>query len=48
MEAPVEYRSAVGAVDSCVPGIQLGGVYPRMAQVADHLAIVRSFAGRTG
>ena len=44
MSAPVEYRSAVGAIDTNVPGIELGGVFPKMAQVADKMAFVRSFA----
>ena len=46
MTAPVEFRSTVGAVQSNVPGIELGGVLPRMAQVADKMAFVRSFAHR--
>lgn len=44
MSAPVENRSTVGAVETNVPGIQLGGVFPRMAQVADKMAFIRSFA----
>ncbi len=44
MSAPSEYRSAVGAVQTKVPGIELGGVFPQMAQVADQMALVRSFA----
>jgi hypothetical protein len=44
MSAPMEYRSTVGAVQSNVPGIELGGVFPKMAQVADKMAFVRSFA----
>lgn len=46
MSAPVEFRSAVGAVKTNVPGIELGGVFPKMAQVADKMAFVRSFAHR--
>src|SRR4029077_20451215 len=44
MSAPVEYRSTVGAVKTNVPGIELGGVFPKMATVADRMAFVRSFA----
>src|SRR5947209_1160215 len=44
MSAPVEFRSTVGAVQTNVPGIELGGVFPRMARVADKMAFVRSFA----
>ena len=29
LEAPSEFRSTVGAVQSNVPGIELGGVFPR-------------------
>src|SRR5688572_24120522 len=44
MSAPAEFRSTVGAVQTNVPGIELGGVFPRMARVADKMAFVRSFA----
>jgi hypothetical protein len=44
MSAPKEYRSVVGAVKTCVPGIELGGVFPKMARHMDKLAVVRSFA----
>jgi hypothetical protein len=44
MSAPAEYRSTVGAVQSNVPGIELGGVFPKLAQAADRMAFVRSFA----
>jgi Protein of unknown function (DUF1501) len=44
MTAPAEYRSTVGAVKTNVPGIEIGGVFPKIAQVADRMAFVRSFA----
>jgi hypothetical protein len=44
MTAPVEFRSAIGAVQTNVPGIELGSVFPRMAKNMDKLAVVRSFA----
>src|SRR4051812_45305629 len=44
MTAPVEYRSVVGAVKTNVPGIELGGVFPKMAKQMDKWAVVRSFA----
>lgn len=44
MTAPMEFRSTVGAVQTNVPGIELGGVFPRMARVSDKMAFVRSFA----
>ena len=43
MSAPAEYRSTVGVVQANVPGIELGGVYPKMARIADKMAFVRSF-----
>ncbi len=49
MTAPVEFRSTVGAVQTNVPGVELGGVFPKMARVADKMAFVRSFAhGNSG
>jgi hypothetical protein len=44
MSAPAEYRSTVGALKTNVTGIELGGVFPRLAQNADKMAVVRSFA----
>jgi Protein of unknown function (DUF1501) len=44
MSAPVEFRSTVGAVQTNVPGIEFGGIFPKMAQCADKMAVVRSFA----
>ena len=44
MTAPAEFRSTVGAISTNVSGIELGGVFPEMAQVADKMAFVRSFA----
>jgi hypothetical protein len=44
MSAPAEYRSTVGAVQTNLPGIEFGGVLPKLAKLADKMAIVRSFA----
>jgi hypothetical protein len=44
MTAPMEFRSTVGAVKTNVAGCEIGGVFPKMAQVADRMAYVRSFA----
>ena len=44
MEAPSEFRSTVGAVDTKIPGVQIGSVFPKVATVADKMAFVRSFA----
>jgi len=46
MTAPAEFRSTVGAVQTSVPGLELGGVFPKMGRVADKMAFVRSFAHR--
>jgi hypothetical protein len=49
MEAPAEYRSMVGAVKTNVPGVHIGGLFPKMARRADQMAFVRSFAhGNSG
>src|SRR5205085_11078505 len=37
-------RSTVDKVQPCLPGVQFGGVCPRLAAAADTLAVVRSFA----
>src|SRR6516162_4975708 len=44
MTAPAEYGSTGGAIPPIVPGIELGGVFPLLAPVADKMAFVRSFA----
>ncbi len=44
MSAPSEFRSVTGAVQTVVPGIELGGTFTKMARVADKMAFVRSFA----
>jgi hypothetical protein len=46
MTAPAEFRSVVGAVKTNLPGVEIGGVFPKVAQVADKMAFVRSFAHR--
>jgi hypothetical protein len=46
MTAPMEFRSTVGAVQTNVPGVEFGGVFPELARVADKMAVVRSFAHR--
>src|SRR5437016_7690456 len=46
MTAPAEFRSAVGAVKTNVPGVEIGGLFPEIAKVADKMAFVRSFAHR--
>lgn len=44
MTAPSEYRSVTGEVSTKLPGVTLGGTFPKLATVADKMAFVRSFA----
>lgn len=43
MSAPAEIRSATGEVQTNLPGVTFGGSFPKLARMADRLAIVRSF-----
>lgn len=43
MQAPAPYCSATGAVATRIPGVAFGGTFPRLARLADRMAIVRSF-----
>jgi hypothetical protein len=44
MTAPSEYRSITGESSTPIPGVTVGGTFPRIGSVADKMAIVRSFA----
>lgn len=44
MTAPAEYRSVTGEVATKIPGVTIGGTFPKIAGVADKMAFVRSFA----
>lgn len=44
MDAPAEFRSTVGAVKTSLPGVSIGGLFPQMAQRAQRMAFLRSFA----
>ncbi len=44
MDAPSEYRSTTGEVKTSVPGVTIGGTFPKMARMAHKMAFVRSFA----
>jgi len=44
MSAPAEYRSIVGSVKSNLSGVEIGGVFPKVAAQADKWAFIRSFA----
>jgi hypothetical protein len=44
MSAPAEIRSVTGEVQTTIPGVTFGGTFPRLAERAKRLAIVRSFS----
>jgi uncharacterized protein (DUF1501 family) len=44
LDAPAPYSSVTGEVKTKIPGLTLGGNFPRLAEHADKLAAVRSFA----
>lgn len=46
-EAPEEIRGPIRPIDTNVPGIQFAETLPHLAQQADKLAVVRSFAAGT-
>lgn len=46
MDAPAEIRSATGEIPTTIPGVTFGSSFPRLASLAQRLAIVRSY--RTG
>ena len=48
MNMPSEIRSATGEVSTKLPGVTFGGTFPKLAQVADKLSIVRSFTTGNG
>lgn len=48
MEAPAEVRSATGEIKTSLPGVTFGGSFPRLAALADRMAIVRSFVTGDG
>src|SRR5438132_2184087 len=48
MTAPVEFRSATGEVPTRIPGVTLGGTFPRLAALADRVTVVRSFVAGDG
>lgn len=48
MTAPDGYRSTTGEVKTNLPGVTFGGTFPRLASLADRLAVVRSHAHKVG
>ncbi|HWE01924.1 MAG TPA: DUF1501 domain-containing protein [Tepidisphaeraceae bacterium] len=43
MSAPIEIRSITGEIKTALPGVTFGGTFPKLAAMADKLAIVRSY-----
>ena len=43
MTAPAEIRSTTGEVTTTVPGMTFGGTFPKLAQLAHKVSIVRSY-----
>lgn len=41
--APEDIRSSTGEIATTLPGVTFGGTFPKLAKLADKLAIVRSF-----
>ncbi len=48
MDAPSEFRSVTGEVQTRIPGVTFGGTFPRLANLADKLSIVRSYVSGDG
>src|SRR5215467_10057406 len=44
MSAPAEFRSVTGEAETKLAGVTFGGTFPKLAGLADRLAVVRSFA----
>jgi len=47
-EAPVEIRGEFKPISTSVPGIQVGEVFPKIADRMKHCAIIRSIVGASG
>jgi hypothetical protein len=47
-DAPAEIRAVGGEIQTALPGVLFGGTFPKLAKLADKLAVVRSFAAGKG
>lgn len=45
-DAPVEFRSITGEVQTAIPGITFGGTFTKLATMTDEFTIVRSFGSK--
>lgn len=48
MMAPAGVRSATGEVSTSLPGVTFGGSFPKIARLADRIAVIRSFVTGDG
>lgn len=48
MTAPTTNRSATGEIATKIPGVTFGSTFPKLATMADRLAVVRSFVSGDG
>jgi len=48
MSAPQEYRSVFGSIPTRLPGVHFGSHFPKMAQLADRMSIVRTLVHSDG
>ena len=48
MSAPAGVRSATGETTTSIPGVTFGGTFPKLAERAKEMTIVRSFASGNG
>jgi hypothetical protein len=48
MTAPAEIRSITGEIKTRIPGVTFGSTFPKMAQIANKLAVVRSYGSQNG
>ena len=47
-DAPKEYRTQASCVSTRMPGVSFSSYFPKMAAIADQMAVVRSFASGNG
>lgn len=48
MSAPPEYRSIFGSIPTRLPGVHFGSHFPRMAELADRMSIIRTLVHADG
>ena len=48
LDVPANNRSCTGEIQTKLPGVWFGGTFPQLAQRADRVAVVRSFATNDG